>query len=113
LLAHCELDGALGLATMAAEILAGARTGQIGRYVLAGLIWQSVFDRLAGYADVNGAERLRHDAATHRTRGFDDWPLIFPCACVAVTTLSKMTFGAFAVQPRRKSITTAHQRTRE
>ena len=58
---------------MAAEILAGARTGhyQIGRYVLAGLIWQSVFDRLAGYADVNGAERLRHDAATHRTRGFD------------------------------------------
>jgi hypothetical protein len=58
LLAHCELDGALGLATMAAEILAGARTGQIGRYLLAGL-------------DVNGAERLRHDAATHRTRGFD------------------------------------------
>jgi hypothetical protein len=71
LLAHCELDGVLGLATMAAEILAGARTGQIGRYVLAELIWQSVFDRLAGYADVNGAERLRHDAATHRTRGFD------------------------------------------
>jgi hypothetical protein len=48
-----------------------ARPRQIGRYVLAELIWQSVFDRLAGYADVNGAERLRHDAATHRTRGFD------------------------------------------
>ena len=31
LLAHCELDGALGLTTMAAEMLAGARAGQNGR----------------------------------------------------------------------------------
>jgi hypothetical protein len=35
------------------------------------LIWQSVFGRLAGYVDVNGAERLRHDAAMRRTPGFD------------------------------------------
>jgi hypothetical protein len=54
-------------------MLAEARTGQNGRHALAGLIWQSVFGRLAGYADVNGAERLRHDAATLRTRGLIRW----------------------------------------
>ena len=31
---------------------------------------QSVFGRLAGYADVNGDERLRHDASMRWTRGF-------------------------------------------
>jgi hypothetical protein len=41
-----------------------ARTGKIGRHVLAGLLRQSVFGRLAGYEDVNDAERLRHDPAT-------------------------------------------------
>jgi Transposase DDE domain group 1 len=61
LLAHCELDEALGLSTMAANILAGARTGRNR---------QSVFGRLAGYADGNSAERLRHDAAMRWTRGF-------------------------------------------
>jgi hypothetical protein len=30
---------------------------------LAGLFRQSVFGRLAGYEDVNDAERLRHDPA--------------------------------------------------
>jgi hypothetical protein len=61
-------DDALGLTMMAAEMLAGA--GRNGRHALAGLIWQSVFGRLAGYADVNGAERLRHVAATRWMRGF-------------------------------------------
>jgi hypothetical protein len=55
---------------MAAEMLANAHTGAHGRNALAGLIWQSVFGRFAGYADVNGAGRLRHDAAMRRTRGF-------------------------------------------
>lgn len=30
-----------------------------------GLLRQSVFGRLAGYEDVNDAERLRHDPAMH------------------------------------------------
>jgi len=55
-------EDALGL-TITAEIRAGARTGQDRRHVLAGLFWQSLFGRLAGHGDVNGAERLRHDAA--------------------------------------------------
>jgi len=61
---------ALGLTTMAAVMLAGARTGGNGCYGLAGVFWQSVFGRFAGYEDMNGAERLRHDAAMRWTRGF-------------------------------------------
>lgn len=63
LLAHRELDDALGLTAMASETLADARTGKNGRHALAGLFRQSVFGRLADYEDVNDAERLRHDPA--------------------------------------------------
>ena len=63
LLAYRELDDALGLTTMAGEMLADARTGKNGRHALVGMLRQSVFGRLAGYEDVNDAERLRHDPA--------------------------------------------------
>src|SRR3981189_1234946 len=63
LLAYRELDDALGLTTMAGDILADARTGRNGRHALVGMLRQSVFGRLAGYEDVNDAERLRHDPA--------------------------------------------------
>ena len=63
LLAYRELDDALGLTAMAGEMLADARTGKNGRHALVGLLRQSVFGRLAGYEDVNDAERLRHDPA--------------------------------------------------
>src|SRR5271163_3230769 len=63
LLAYRELDDALGLSTMAGKTLADARTGRNGRHALVGLLRQSVFGRLAGYEDVNDAERLRHDPA--------------------------------------------------
>src|SRR5712664_360966 len=63
LLAYRELDDALGLGVMAGETLADARTGKNGRHALVGLLRQSVFGRLAGYEDVNDAERLRHDPA--------------------------------------------------
>jgi hypothetical protein len=63
LLAYRELDDALGLSTMAGETLADARTGKNGRHAPVGLLRQSVFGRLAGYEDVNDAERLRQDPA--------------------------------------------------
>src|SRR2546429_4676773 len=63
LLAYRELDDALGLTALAGEMLADARTGKNGRHALVGLLRQSVFGRLAGYEDVNDAERLRHDPA--------------------------------------------------
>ena len=62
-LAYREFDDALGLTAMAIERLADARTGKNGRHALVGLLRQSVFGRLAGYEDVNDAERLRHDPA--------------------------------------------------
>jgi hypothetical protein len=63
LLAYRELDDALSLTDTAADALADARTGKNGRHRLAGLLRQSVFGRLAGYEDVNDAERLCRDPA--------------------------------------------------
>src|ERR1700732_4401416 len=63
LLAYRELDDALALTTTAGEMLADARTGKNGRHALVGMLRQSGLGRLAGYEDVNDAERLRHDPA--------------------------------------------------
>src|ERR1700722_7704880 len=63
LLAYRELDDALGLSAMAGERLADARTGKNGRHALVGMLRQGGFGRMAGYEDVNDAERLRHDPA--------------------------------------------------
>jgi hypothetical protein len=63
LLAYRELDEALGLSAMAGEMLADTRTGKNGRHGLVGMLRQSVFGRLAGYEDVNDADRLGRDPA--------------------------------------------------
>ncbi len=63
LLAFRELDDALGLTGMAGQVLVDSRTGKNGRHTLAAQFRQSVFGRLAGYEDVNDAERLGHDPA--------------------------------------------------
>src|SRR5947208_959441 len=63
LLAFRELDDALGLTEMAAEVLADTRTGRNGRHSLIAQLRQSVFGRLAGYEDVNDADRLGRDPA--------------------------------------------------
>ena len=63
LLAYRELDDTLRLTDTGADTLADARTGKNGRHRLAGLLRQSVFGRLAGYEDVNDAERLCRDPA--------------------------------------------------
>src|SRR5216683_1002027 len=58
LLAYRKLDDALTLTTSGGERLAETRTGKNRRHLLVGLLRQSVFGRLAGYEDVNDAERL-------------------------------------------------------
>src|ERR1700758_1932567 len=63
LLAHRELDDVLALTTSGGERLAEARTGRNRRHLLVGLLRQSVFGRLAGYEDVNDADRLCRDPA--------------------------------------------------
>jgi hypothetical protein len=73
LLAYRELDDALHLTDMAANMLADIRTGKNGRHRLAGLLRQSVFGRLAGYEDVNDADRLSRDPAMRWVVG--DWAI--------------------------------------
>ena len=48
---------------MAGDLIADGRTGKNGRHGLVGLLRQSVYGRLAGYEDVNDADRLGHDPA--------------------------------------------------
>src|SRR3954449_11586626 len=61
LLPFRDLDDALGLTELAGEVLADTRTGQNSRHTLMAQLRQSVFGRLAGYEDVNDADRLGHD----------------------------------------------------
>ena len=61
LLLHRELDDALGLTDMAALLFADPRTGRNGRHRLISFLRQSIFSRLAGYEDVNDADRLSRD----------------------------------------------------
>jgi hypothetical protein len=60
LLAYRELDDAVGLTDTGADVLADARTEKSGPRWSAS---QSVFGRLAGYEDVNDANRLCRDPA--------------------------------------------------
>ncbi len=61
LLPYRELDEVLGLSALASEFLSEVRRGKNTRHLLTGLLRQSVFGRLAGYEDVNDAERLSCD----------------------------------------------------
>ena len=63
LLAYRELDDAFGLTDVAITQLLDGRRGKNTRHKLGGLFRQSVFGRLAGYEDVNDAERLARDPA--------------------------------------------------
>ncbi|MCR9074253.1 MAG: IS1380 family transposase [Alphaproteobacteria bacterium] len=63
LLAFRELDDALGLTEITGQVLADNRTGRNNRHSLTAQCRQSVFGRLAGYEDVNDADRLGHDPA--------------------------------------------------
>jgi hypothetical protein len=69
LLAYRELDDALGLTDLAGAALSECRRGKNTRHLLTGLLRQSVFGRLAGYEDVNDADRLAHDPAMRAVVG--------------------------------------------
>ena len=61
LLPYRELDEMLGLSGLAGEAVSELRRGKNTRHLLTGLLRQSVYGRLAGYEDVNDAERLCRD----------------------------------------------------
>jgi hypothetical protein len=61
-LPYREADDAVDLTDTVPNKLADARTGKNGRYPLAGLLRQSLLGWLAGYDDVNDADRLCRDS---------------------------------------------------
>jgi len=69
LLAFRELDEALGLTEMGADLLTDSRLGTNKQHLLVPLLRQSIYSRLAGYEDVNDAERLAVDPAMRHVVG--------------------------------------------
>ena len=69
LLAYRELDETLGLTEMASATLADSRVGSNKQHDLLPLLRQSIYSRLAGYEDVNDAERLAVDPAMRHVVG--------------------------------------------
>ena len=69
LLAYRELDEVLSLTKMGAEMLTDSRLGQNKQHGLVQLLRQSIYSRLAGYEDVNDAQRLAVDPAMRHVVG--------------------------------------------
>jgi hypothetical protein len=69
LLAYRELDETLGLTQIDAESLHDSRLGSNKQHGLLPLLRQSIYSRLAGYEDVNDAERLSVDPAMRHVVG--------------------------------------------
>ena len=69
LLAYRELDEALGLTEIGADVLTDSRLGSNKQHQLVPLLRQSIYSRLAGYEDVNDAERLAVDPTMRHVVG--------------------------------------------
>ena len=69
LLAYRELDEVLGLTEMGTDVLTDSRLGSNKQHLLVPLLRQSIYSRLAGYEDVNDAERLAVDPAMRHVVG--------------------------------------------
>jgi len=69
LLAYRELDEALRLTEMGSDLLTDSRQGSNKQHLVVPLLRQSVYSRLAGYEDVNDAERLAVDPAMRHVVG--------------------------------------------
>jgi hypothetical protein len=69
LLAYRELDYRLGLTSMAAEYLTDTRTGKNICHHLVPFFRQSIYSRLAGYADIIDANQLACDPAMRTVVG--------------------------------------------
>jgi hypothetical protein len=69
LLAYRELDETFGLTEMAFDSLQDSRMGSNKQHGLSPLLRQSIYSRLAGYEDVNDAQRLCVDPAMRHVVG--------------------------------------------
>ena len=69
LLVMRELDDALGLSGLASAALRDSRKGKNTLHQLDGLFRQSIYGRVAGYKDVNDADRLAFDPVMRQVVG--------------------------------------------
>jgi len=69
LMAYRELDDAMGLFEPVESLMDDPRTGRNIQHSLSALLRQSVYSRLAGYEDVNDAERLAVDPTMRAITG--------------------------------------------
>ena len=69
LLAYRELDETFGLTELADDLLGDSRIGKNKQHGLVALLRQSIYSRLAGYEDVNDAQRLSVDPAMRHVVG--------------------------------------------
>jgi hypothetical protein len=69
LLAYRELDEALELFNSASDVINDKRTGCNIQHDMTNLLRQSVYSRLAGYEDVNDAQRLSVDPVIRAVTG--------------------------------------------
>ena len=69
LLVYRELDDALGLFNSASTVMNDKRTGRNIQHDMTNLLRQSVYSRLAGYEDVNDAQRLSLDPVMRAVTG--------------------------------------------
>ena len=72
LLAYRDLDDALGLFDSVSTVLSDKRTGRNIQHAMPTLLRQSIYSRLAGYEDVNDAERLSVDPVMRAITGKKD-----------------------------------------
>ena len=69
LLAYRDLDEALGLFDSSPTVFHDPRTGRNVQHDITSLLRQSIYSRLAGYEDVNDAQRLSVDPAMRSVTG--------------------------------------------
>ncbi len=68
-LAYRELDDALGLFNSASTVMSDKRTGLNIQHDMTILLRQSIYSHLAGYEDVNDAQRLLGDPVMRAVTG--------------------------------------------
>lgn len=64
-----ELDETFRLTKTASVVLSDRRPGKNTQHTMLAMFRQAIYGRLAGYEDVNDAERLRVDPAIRRIVG--------------------------------------------
>src|SRR5262247_2159757 len=68
-----ELDERLGLSALIDRHFTDPRTGRNSQFPLPDLFRQSIYSRLAGYADTNDAERLAEDPTFRMLASRERW----------------------------------------